>query len=201
MPSTAKTLAPRSSSESTDAELLARWREGSAIALDQLLRRYQQPLFSLFFRQLGNRSDADDMTQRVFLKILDRLPRLRDDNAFRAWAFKIAVNLKRNRFRALSRFRLTGEDALELQPYQGPNQEELFQLERQRDKLRSLVANLPKNQSQSAQLRLYADLSFREIGEVIGISEASAKVSFHHAVQKIRSAFGELSGENLEETS
>ncbi len=179
---------PDAPEEPTDEGLLAAYREGDAQALDRLLRRYQRPIYRMLFRNVGNPADAEDLTQKAFLRALDRLPRLRDDRAFRAWLYRIALNLIRNRHRSLGRWRWADSDALERQIDPSESTELSLDRQRQWQSVEKGLARLPKLQREVVRLRLHAELPFKEIAQILGNSEASCKVSYHHAVKKLRTS-------------
>jgi len=170
----------------TDTQLLEAWRAGESAALDQLIRRYQRPVYRLLYRNLGNAADAEDFTQAAFLKVLDRLPGLRDDGAFRGWLFRIALNLCRNHRRHLLRWREVGPAPLERQASREENLDTQLDARRRWQSVERGLARLPRLQREVVRLRLHAELPFKEIAQVLGSSEASCKVSYHHAVKKLR---------------
>jgi RNA polymerase sigma-70 factor (ECF subfamily) len=75
-----------------DATLVVRAREGDAAAFEQLALRFQGPIYRLTLRMLANRSDAEDLTQEVFLAAWRRLPELREEEAFTSWLYRTATN-------------------------------------------------------------------------------------------------------------
>ena len=87
----------------------------------------------------------------------------------------------------MRRANVTAEEVLEKEPHAGPSLEETVlggTVERR-------VAALPDRQRSVLGLRIWGDLSFREIGRMLGISENSAKVSYHHAIHRLRQWLGE----------
>jgi RNA polymerase sigma-70 factor (ECF subfamily) len=83
-----------------DATLVARSGDGDIHAFEQLVLRYQSPMYRLALRMLGNRSDAEDTVQDVFLTAWRRLPELRADAAFVGWLYRITTNRCLNLLRA-----------------------------------------------------------------------------------------------------
>jgi RNA polymerase sigma-70 factor, ECF subfamily len=97
-------LSPLTEPERTDEELLSSAREGDEGAFDAFVRRHTATVHRWMARAVGE-SDADDMTQDVFLKAYRGLPRFRGDAPPRAWLASIADNAVKNRYRSRSRFR------------------------------------------------------------------------------------------------
>ncbi|MGB3442031.1 MAG: sigma-70 family RNA polymerase sigma factor [Actinophytocola sp.] len=82
------------------ATLVARARDGDARAYEEVVRRYQAPIYRLGLRMLSSTVDAEDVAQEVFLTAWRRLPRLRDDAAFAGWLYRATTNRCLNLIRA-----------------------------------------------------------------------------------------------------
>ncbi len=91
-----------------DAELVVKAQRGDVHAFDELVERYHGKIYGLTYNMTSNREDAEDLTQEVFIKAFEALPRFRGKSSFYTWLYRIAVNKtinyrkKRNRKRALS---------------------------------------------------------------------------------------------------
>jgi len=91
-----------------DAELVLKAQQGDVHAFDQLVERYHSKIYGLTYNMTSNREDAEDLTQEVFVKAFEALPRFKGKSSFYTWVYRIAVNKtinyrkKRNRKRALS---------------------------------------------------------------------------------------------------
>ncbi len=96
------------SEETPDAELVLEAQRGDVHAFDQLVERYHGKIYGLTYNMTSNREDAEDLTQDIFVKAFEALPRFRGKSSFYTWLYRIAVNKtinyrkKRNRKRALS---------------------------------------------------------------------------------------------------
>lgn len=92
----------------TDNELVLKAQLGDVHAFDQLVERYHGKIYGLTYNMTSNREDAEDLTQEVFVKAFQALPRFKGKSSFYTWIYRIAVNKtinyrkKRNRKRALS---------------------------------------------------------------------------------------------------
>jgi RNA polymerase sigma-70 factor (ECF subfamily) len=84
--------APSSFAIDVPDSLLARARQGEAVAVEQLYRRFERPVFTLALRLTGQREDAQDVLQDTMLKLLDRLGEFRGESPFWAWLRQICVN-------------------------------------------------------------------------------------------------------------
>ena len=153
-----------------------------------LVEKHQRPLQRFVEQRVGDRAAADEIVQMTFVQAYTHLAGFRAESSFKTWIFSVALNLCRDRARAEKRrANVTAEEVLEKEPHAGPSLEETVlsgTVERR-------VAALPDRQRSVLGLRIWGDLSFREIGRMLGISENSAKVSYHHAIHRLRQWLGE----------
>src|SRR6476646_7089897 len=87
---------PRQMMTWTDEELVARSRTGDTESFNQLVRRWERPIFALAYRTLGREEDARDVTQETFLRAFRALPGFKGDAKFSSWLYRIALNLCRD---------------------------------------------------------------------------------------------------------
>jgi RNA polymerase sigma-70 factor (ECF subfamily) len=94
---------PQSSLSDEDCRLLRGLRAGIEPAYEELISRYQQPVYSMVYRLLGDQSDACDVVQEVFLKVFRSVGSFRERSSLRTWIYRIAVNEAHNHRRWFSR--------------------------------------------------------------------------------------------------
>jgi len=188
----------RSEAEEADAPLLRAFLAGDERAFGELVRRHQSTVLALLRRYAPDPDDARDLAQRAFIKAFEAARRsfwlrARGKVPFRAWLYRIAVNLGRNHVRDTRRWQRAPVTAADALPVQAPGTAALERTERERV-LRASVLNLPRRQREVLTLRIDAELPFREIAEMLGITENNAKVHFHYAVRRLREviASGEM---------
>src|SRR5215204_7030730 len=87
----------------TDEELVARTKTGDAESFNQLVKRWERPIFALAYRTLGREEDARDVTQETFLRAFRALPGFKGDAKFSSWIYRIALNLCRDWIRRKKR--------------------------------------------------------------------------------------------------
>lgn len=170
-----------------DAAALARYRAGEKDAFDGLVAKYREPLVALVLRYVKNDADAQDVAQRAFLRAFEKLHTFRGDSAFRTWLFRIAIHLALNQIRGQGRT----TNAIELDDIASfTNALETGRLVAAEiwNKVVARLDELPPKQRLVVELRLFHELSFKEIATVAGSSEDSAKANFHHGVKRLRSA-------------
>jgi RNA polymerase sigma-70 factor, ECF subfamily len=175
----------------SDETLVGQARAGSRPAFEALVRRYQKPLYFLCLRYVHDHDAAADLTQRSFIRVLEKLDDLREDNTFKSWLFRIAANLSLNHIRDHARF-VDESAAVSEDPAAGPGPDVQAQLEavETSQALRDAVALLPTKQRMTLELRVYEELSFKDIATALDTTEGAAKVNFHYAVKRLRDLLG-----------
>lgn len=176
--------------DASDAELLRAYKAGDTAAFGVLVRRYQRPVWRMLLRNTGDESTADDLCQTAFLKACDKARDLTDEGAFRSWLYRIALNLARSRWRGLARWKTDPESELDERAGEGPSPEATAADRQRIARVRTAIDSLPRLQREVVRLRLQAELPFKDIAQVLGTTESSAKVSYHHAVKKLRDQLG-----------
>lgn len=163
-----------------DHAVVAQVRSGDRERFAVLVARYERMVFALASRMTGSHDAAQDVMQTTFIAAYRQLGGFRGDASFKTWLYGIALNECRMLHRKVGRE--TSIDAI-AEPAAPPAPGHALD----RLVLRKLVARLPEKQRLTVLLRVCDDLSFREIGAIVGSSEASAKVNYFHAVKKLRS--------------
>jgi RNA polymerase sigma-70 factor, ECF subfamily len=192
-----KLVMPVQDDDTPDDVLVSRAQRGDRSALGELVARHQRALFALCMRYVHDADEAADLVQRSFMRAMTKLGELREAGSFRSWILRIGAHLALNHLRDNARFVSDGgdEDRSHAQPGAAPPALAPPALDRleaaeQATQLRELVSTLPTKQRMTLELRIYEDLSFREIATALEISEGAAKVNFHYAVRKLRAVLG-----------
>ncbi len=168
-----------------DAPLVERIRAGDHSAFEAIVRKYEAPLGSLVRRYVKNDADAKDVTQRAFLRVFERIATFRGEAAFRSWLFRIAIHLALNHLRGRDRFESAELD--DLAAFTSSLETGRLVAAELWQKVVARLAELPPKQRLVVELRLFHELSFREIAAVAACSEESAKANYHHGVKRLRS--------------
>ncbi len=171
-----------------DAALVARARRGERGAFDEIVKRHQRGLWRLVRRYVKNDDDAADVVQQAFVRAFRALERFRGEASVRSWIYRIGINLALNHVRDRAREQPsdTAGDELTVDAV-APGA--MMSAERAKA-LRDAVAELPPKQRMVLELRVFDDLSFREVAALADCTENAAKVSFHYAVKKLREVLG-----------
>jgi RNA polymerase sigma-70 factor (ECF subfamily) len=172
-------------------EFIERLQRGDARAFDELVRQHQKPIYYTALRYVKNPDDAADVTQKTFVRAYRSLASFRGESALGTWLTRIAINLSLNHLRDHARERpaRATDDITELADpalmTQATGASRIIR-EQQSAALQSAIDSLPERQRLVLSLRVFDELSFREVAELVGSSENAAKVNFHHAVKRLR---------------
>jgi len=165
-----------------DEELVVSAKAGSRPAFEALVRRYQEPVYFLCYRYVRDHDTAAELAQRAFVRAMDSIRDLRQAEIFRSWLFKIAVNLALNHLRDAAKF--VAESGFE--GAVAPDAPGLIERAEASRGLASAVSQLPNKQRMIVELRVYQELSFRDIAQALDTTANAAKVGFHHAIKNLR---------------
>ncbi len=177
-----------------DATLVGRVLEGDRWASEALYRRHVRRIAATALRMLGDRSEAEDVTQDAFVEALESLEQLRDPSKFRAWLLRIAVRKVQRRFRRRKLRRMIGlanegDTPLESVLSQGTSPEEAAELRLLRDALERLRAS----ERTAWCLRHIEGYPLAEVASVCGCSLATVKRRIEAAQMRIDRHVGALS--------
>lgn len=174
--------------EDPDRELAERFRDGDRAAFDQLVRRHQKGMWRLIRRYVKSDADAADVTQLAFVRAFRGLAGFRGTATVRSWLYRIAINCALSWLRDHRREQPAeiGEDALTAD-HAAPAR---LSARDDRAQLRAAIAQLPPKQKLVLELRVFDDLSFKEVADLAECSQNTAKVNFHYAVKRLRDILG-----------
>jgi len=180
-------------------QVLSQVRAGDNDAWGELYRLYAPAIFRFCRRALPTPEDAEDATTDVFMKVRQKLGTYDSSRPFTAWLYKVASNhcwdmLRRRRIRQDLE---TGD--LETLPLEHPDPSvlERLQAEHSSKEVRNGLAKLPDRARMALVLRYYADMSYDEIAETLGVRRAFVGVLLLRARHQLRDALGEGGAELL----
>ncbi len=178
----------------TDKELVMAYANGDNAAFDALLGRYQKPVFNYILHTVKDQDLANDIFQETFVKAITviRQGRYEDNGKFSAWLTRVAHNLVIDHFRrskaenTVSNDNEDGTDLLnDKNLCEDSIEDTLVQSQLTKD-LRRLVHELPEAQRQVIMMRIYRDMSFKEIAEETGVSINTALGRMRYALRNMR---------------
>jgi RNA polymerase sigma-70 factor (ECF subfamily) len=173
-----------------DSILVERCRHGDEGAFNQLVERHKREAYRIARRLTRSHEDARDLAQDAFIRCYHSMEDFRGECSFRTWLYRIVVNLSLNQLKSprVSRRTELPEGTLERLPADGPGADPAADLElaRRSEQLRAAIDRLPPKQKQTLTLKVYGELKYEEISEVMRCPVGTAKANFYHAVKRLR---------------
>lgn len=177
--------AAEASAEIEDLRLVASLRDGCERGYEELISRFQQPVYTLALRLLNDQSEACDVVQEVFLKVFRNIGNFRGQSTLKTWIYRITVNEAHNARRWFFRHRRR-EVELDTDPEESRNWKETiadggrspFDAAFDREQHVMIEAALEKINPifrEAVVLRDITDLSYEEIAEILGVSLGTVK--------------------------
>ena len=181
-----------------ESQLIARLKQRDEQAFNEVVRTHGDKVFSLVFRMIGNRAEAEDLAQEVFVTVFKTVDSFRGESKFSTWLLRIAANHCKNRIKYLSRRRTDGsgldniaEEKMSdvgrapLQSHiDGPDV--LMEAAELEGLMQKAIATLDEEQRLLIILRDVEELSYEEIGEVTSLVEGTIKSRLHRARMVIK---------------
>jgi RNA polymerase sigma-70 factor (ECF subfamily) len=188
----------------SDQDVVLEARNGRQAAYRELVRRYERPIFSLIYRMVRNREQAEDLSQETFVKALNAIESYRPEYKFSSWIFKIANNvaidhLRRRELETLSLdgspHALTPEaiqaSALQLGDRQETALEEL-EAKELGGEIERAIAGLRPEYRTCILLRHVEGRPYEEIATMLGLPLGTVKTYIHRARGELRQALAHL---------
>jgi RNA polymerase sigma-70 factor (ECF subfamily) len=157
---------------------------GETEAFENLVRKYQAPLYYLALRFVRDEQAAADLAQTTFLKAFQGLGGFRQEASFKTWLYRITINLCKNYLRDRAKRAPATSEEIDPPSHSDPLQE-LIKHEDQRLMVQAW-GKLPERQRLTVTLKVHEGMKYREIAEVLGCSVGAVKANFHHACTKLQ---------------
>ena len=176
----------------TDNELITRYVDGDENALKLLITRHQKKVFSYILMSVRNRELAEDIFQDTFIKVINTLKsdNYKEEGKFLQWVMRIANNLKIDYYRKVQRMPVfeSNNDFNIFDVLNGtdPSVEQKIITEQIYSDVKNLVQYLPSEQREVLEMRIYDDVSFKDIAEITGVSINTALGRMRYALINIR---------------
>lgn len=175
-----------------DLQLIQAYREGELHAIEELVYRYKDRIYSSILFLVKDKYLAEDIFQDVFYKIIDTINgnRYNEEGKFLSWAMRIAHNLCVDHFRRVKRspaIRTTdGQDVFEWIGAADEGPEKAMMKQQSYDRVRRMLDLLPEEQKEVIVLRHYGDLSFKEIADLTNCSINTALGRMRYGLINLR---------------
>jgi len=176
----------------TDAALVHNYIKGEESALEILIKRHKQKIYSFIYSKVYDKDVAEDIFQDTFIKVIRTLKRgnYNEEGKFLPWVMRISHNLVIDYFRKNNRmpkFDNTGEFSIfSVLSDSSLNAENSIIKEQVENDVRRLVDELPEDQKEVLLMRIYNDMSFKEISDKTGVSINTALGRMRYALINLR---------------
>ncbi|MGB0065106.1 MAG: sigma-70 family RNA polymerase sigma factor [Terracidiphilus sp.] len=180
----------------SDAAVMLRVAGGDEDGFTYLAQKYHRPMIHFLFRMVGNQAVAEELAQEVFLRVYRARESYRAEARFTTWLYRIATNLAVNYARDTKHERMAQTVYLD-QPDEEtgtspdvaddePSAEERLLREERMAAIRQYVMALPERQRMAVLMHKYQGMDYRQIGEVLKLSESATKSLLFRAYQTLR---------------
>jgi len=175
-----------------DASLVQLYINGSERALEVLILRHKLKIYNFIYSKVFDRDTAEDIFQETFIKVIKTLKRgvYNEEGKFLPWVMRISHNLVIDFFRKNNRIPIFDNndefDIFQLIGDGNPNAEKVMIEEQVVEDLQKLIIELPDDQKDVLTMRLYKDMSFKEIAESTGVSINTALGRMRYAIINLR---------------
>ena len=179
-------------SKSTDAVLVTAYLQGDESALSTLITRHKQRIYSFIYSKVFDRDVAEDVFQDTFIKVINSLKRgkYNEEGKFLPWVMRISHNLVIDHFRKNNRMpkfeNNTDFNIFSVLSDNSLNAENTMIKWQVASDVRRLVEELPEDQKQVLLMRIYKDMSFKEISQQTGVSINTALGRMRYALINLR---------------
>lgn len=184
----------------SDEDLMALVAKGRADLLEPLVRRYAVPLLTFLTRMVADRHLAEELFQEVFLAVWVKRHQYAHPRPFRPWLYAIAMNQGRATFRSPQRRVVpmaTAQDSSQ------PEAKTLSPVDRLianeiADQVAQAITQLPPQQRTVVALRVWQDLPYAQIADLVGCSEGTVRSHMHHGLATLRELLAPMLADSSE---
>lgn len=169
----------------TDNELIKEFQEGKEAAFNELVDRYLSSTYGFFTKFTNSKEEAEDLAQDVFIKMYKALKKFRFESEFKTYLYRANINMSNTYLRRNKWKNMLHLDQISEPQYIDTTNEDKWK----RKELWNAIARLPKIQRMVVTMRTTENLPYKEIAKIMNISENSAKVNYHHAVESLKIFF------------
>lgn len=176
----------------TDAHLVSCYLNGDEKSLEILINNHKSKIYNFIFSKVMDRDIAEDIFQETFIKVIKTLKNgvYNEEGKFLSWVMRISHNLIIDHFRKSNRmpkFEASDDyDVFQFITDSSPNIESNLIKDQVVNDLQNLITELPEDQKEVLNMRLYKDMSFKEIAEITGVSINTALGRMRYAIINLR---------------
>ena len=183
---------------------IARCKAGDRNAFEKIVLFYQKRVYNYAFRMLGNKEEARELSQEVFVSVYRSIRDLKEDAKFEGWLKQITLNHCRNRWKFLKRRQYYNTDSMDdpidteegtmERPFFDPSDNPAIRYEKKmvQEWVQRGLLRLKEEQRELIVLRDLQELSYGEIGQLLGLPEGTVKSKLHRARMDLKDILGKM---------
>ena len=192
----------------SDEELVARATGGDLESFNQLVGRWERPIYALAYRTLGREEDARDVVQEAFLRAFRGLKGFKGQAKFSSWLYRITLNLCRDWMRKARRAPMIqvpesedGLDMAEQMPSTAESVEDLVERSQMSAAVAKAMAELPEEQRIAIVMKEYHGLTFQEIADALDCPLSTVKTRLYQGLSVLRRRLERLERQQADSAS
>lgn len=176
----------------SDQELIHQYLSGDSLALERLILRHKDKIYSSIYLMVRDQYLAEDIFQETFIRVIDTLRsgKYNDEGKFAPWAARIGYNLCIDHFRKLKRLpgvvTSDGDDIFKYLKFEETPKEDFIRRDKYEDKLKGLIEQLPEEQKEVLILRHFFNFSFKEVSEYTKTPVNTCLARMRYALIRLR---------------
>lgn len=174
----------------TDEALYYQFRKGDFAAFDMLYQRYRQPLYLFLLRSSPSQSDAEDLFQELWLRVIRAGDRFRD-GSFRVWLYRIARNLEIDLYRRRTLRPVSNCAVVDAGASTNPLPEQQVHDADCGDRLVEAIGRLPRDQREAFLLKEEGSMPLADIAQLVDVGRETIKSRLRYAMKRLREALGD----------
>ncbi len=173
----------------TEFELIREAQKGNTDALEKIINQYYEIIFSYLYRKVGDKFVVEDLTQDVFLRLVNALASYRSTGKFSNYVFTIAVNVGNDYYRK-KKTPIQEHDLLNLDS--GIDIEEFFIRQEENRRLKKAIHELAGVQKDTVLLRFFHDMKIKDIAKITNTNPLTVKSRISHGLKKLKLLLSEV---------
>ena len=180
-----------------DTDLMRQLKNGDETAFRKIVETHQDFIYRLTFHYLGNRQDAEEITQDVFIRLYQSRASYKPRGKLSTYLYRIAINLSLNRIRDRKRKSWVSFESLKKKGQENlfsgedQNPDRILDLKEQQQMIQHTIDGLPENQRTALILKRFEELSYNEIADVMKISVSAVEALLYRARQNLQKKLAE----------
>jgi RNA polymerase sigma-70 factor, ECF subfamily len=165
-----------------DLELVREVKRGNKAAFNILVKTYQKGFYGFIFSMVKNHNLTDDIIQEAFIKAYRKISTFQEKSSFKSWLYRIGLNQAKNELKAIGSKKMVNFEEVTLKV----SSKKTMEQKQMQEVIAKVIEKLPEKQKTALTLRIFENLPFKEIAEIMQCPYDTAKANFRHAINSLR---------------